>query len=97
MKLPPLRNVMLELVRRLLNIAIGFDQLAWVILTLGNGHPDETISAASWRMERDGKLAGKLLRPAIDLLFRPLEKDHCYLSWRSEVNRTHLPKGYESK
>lgn len=36
--------------RRLLNIAIALDQLAWVLLTLGNGLPDETISAAAWRM-----------------------------------------------
>lgn len=37
--------------RRILNLLIALDQLAWVILTLGNGMPDETISAALWRME----------------------------------------------
>ena len=33
---------------------IAIDQLLWVLLTLGKGHPDETISAA-WRMEQQGK------------------------------------------
>ena len=37
--------------QRILHILIAIDQLAWVLLTLGRGHPDETISAASWRME----------------------------------------------
>jgi hypothetical protein len=36
--------------QRLLNVLIAIDQLAWVVLTLGAGHPDETISAAAWRM-----------------------------------------------
>lgn len=36
--------------RRILNLLIAIDQLAWVALTLGNGLPDETISAALWRM-----------------------------------------------
>ncbi len=44
-----------ELKRRLLNLFIALDQLLWVILTLGNGCPDETISAALWRMERAGR------------------------------------------
>ena len=32
--------------QRLLNLLIAIDQLLWVLLTLGRGHPDETISAA---------------------------------------------------
>ena len=62
--------------RRLLNIAIAFDQLAWVLLTLGNGLPDETISAAAWRMESQGKLAGRLFRPVVDALFF-FDQNHC--------------------
>lgn len=58
--------------RRLLHLLIALDQLAWVIVTLGKGKPDETISAALWRMEQEGKLAGRILRPRIDALFRPL-------------------------
>lgn len=33
--------------KRILNLLIALDQLAWVIVTLGKGKPDETISAAS--------------------------------------------------
>lgn len=81
--------------RRILHILIALDQLAWVLLTLGRGHPDETVSAAAWRMEQQGKLAGRILRPLIDALFRPLERDHCYLSWLSEKNGRQLHPSYQ--
>lgn len=80
--------------RRLLNILIALDQLAWVLLTLGNGSPDETISAAAWRMESQGKPAGRLLRPLIDLLFWPLQPRHCQLAYESEQQAAQLPDGY---
>jgi hypothetical protein len=80
--------------RRVLHILIAIDQLLWVVFTLGAGHPDETISAAAWRMEQQGKLAGRILRPLIDALFRPLERDHCRLSFESEVRGTQLPAIY---
>ncbi len=80
---------------RLLNVLIAIDQLLWVVLTLGKGHPDETISAALWRMEQQGKLAGRILRPLIDLLFLPIEKDHCRKAWLSEVQRSQLPSAYK--
>ena len=86
---------MLALKTRLLNVLIAIDQLLWVLLTLGKGHPDETISAALWRMEQQGKWAGRLFRPLVDLLFRPIEKDHCYKAWLSEVQRSHLPSAYK--
>ena len=80
--------------QRILNLLIALDQLAWVIVTLGEGKPDETISAAAWRMEQQGKLAGRVLRPLIDALFRPLERDHCRLSFESEVRGAQLPAAY---
>jgi len=81
--------------QRILNFLIATDQWFWVFLTLGIGHPDETISAALWRMEQEGKLAGRILRPLVDLLFRPLERDHCRLSFESEVRGAHLPATYK--
>ena len=81
--------------QRILNLLIALDQLAWVIITLGKGYPDETISAAAWRMEQHGKLAGRVFRPLVDLLFRPLERDHCYRAWLSEVQRSQLPSAYK--
>lgn len=83
--------------QRILHLLIAIDQLAWVLVTLGKGHPDETISAAAWRMEQQGKIAGKLLRPLIDLLFRPLERDHCRRSFESELRGSQLPRVYRSK
>ena len=80
--------------QRILNLLIALDQLLWVLVTFGNGKPDETISAAAWRMERQGKIAGRVLRPLIDLLFRPIEKDHCRKSFESEVRGAHLPAAY---
>lgn len=82
--------------RRILHILIALDQLAWVLLTLGKGHPDETISAAAWRMEQQGKLAGRILRPLIDALFRPLERDHCRKSFEAERRGTQLPATYRN-
>ena len=83
--------------QRILNLLIALDQLAWVIVTLGKGEPDETISAALWRMEQQGKLAGRLFRPVIDAIFYPLERDHCRLSAESERRGAHLPDYYRTK
>ena len=83
--------------QRILSLLIALDQLAWVVLTLGKGSPDETISAAAWRMEQEGKLVGRILRPLIDALFRPLERDHCRLSAESEQKQAQLPDYYRTK
>lgn len=87
----------MSLRQRILNLLIALDQLAWVVLTLGKGSPDETISAAAWRMEQQGKLAGRILRPLIDLLFLPIERDHCRLSAESEQKQAQLPDYYRTK
>ncbi|TSE33408.1 hypothetical protein LCC91_07645 [Tepidimonas taiwanensis] len=83
--------------QRLLNILIALDQLLWVVLTLGKGSPDETISAAAWRMEQQGKVAGRVLRPLIDALFYPLERDRCRLSFESERDGKQLPPLYRKE
>ena len=79
--------------RRALNILIALDQLAWVLLTLGNGQPDETISAALWRMEQQGKHAGRWLRPVVDALFW-FDPEHCRTSFESERTQAQLPDAY---
>ena len=81
--------------RRLLNVLIALDQLAYVLLTLGRGSPDETLSAAAWRTEQEGHILGRIFRPLIDLLARPWERDHCRKSFESERNGRHLPKEYQ--
>lgn len=83
-----------EVGRRTLNVLIGLDQLLWVVATLGHGSPDETISAAAWRMESQGKRAGRVLRPLIDALFWLLERDHCRNAYNAEFRKLHLPGSY---
>ena len=80
--------------QRLLNVLIALDQLAYVLLTLGAGYPDETLSAAAWRTEQSGKLGGRIFRPVIDLLFCPLEREHCRKAYESERHGAQLPKEY---
>lgn len=82
--------------QRLLNLAVAIDQLAYVLVTLGAGHPDETLSAAAWRTEQSGKLGGRIFRPLIDLLFLPFEREHCRNAYESEKHGAQLPKEYRS-
>ena len=83
--------------RRIFNLVVALDQVIYVIVTLGAGSPDETLSAAAWRTEQDGKLMGRFFRPIIDAVFRSLfrEENHCQNSYHSEVMRKHLPEHYE--
>jgi hypothetical protein len=81
--------------RRILNLLIALDQLAWVVLTLGNGMPDESISAAAWRMEVQGKVMGLVLRPLIDALFW-FDTEHCRKAYNAEFQKLQLPGSYRS-
>lgn len=79
--------------QRILNISIAIDQLLYVLLTLGAGSPDETLSAAAYRSEGNGKLLGRIFRPIIDTLFW-FDPKHCQTSFESERDGRHLPKEY---
>ena len=82
--------------QRILNVAIALDQLAYVLLTLGAGHPDETLSAAAWRTEQKNRLLGIVFRPVIDLIFLPIERDHCRKAYEAERRGSQLPKEYQA-
>lgn len=82
--------------QRLLNLAVAIDQLAYVLVTLGAGHPDETLSAAAWRTEQSGKLGGRIFRPVIDLLFLLLEREHCRKAYEAERLGQQLPPEYRA-
>lgn len=69
---------------RLLRILVAFDIFVFSLLTLGNAQRNETISAAAWSLEQDGRLQGRIFRPLIDFLLRWMEPDHCFRSWRTE-------------
>lgn len=70
---------------RLLRILIAFDIFVFALLTLGGSKRNETISAAAWSLELDGKWQGRVFRPLIDWLFTCLERDHCQQSWLTEL------------
>jgi len=65
---------------------IALDIFVFALLCFGNVKRGETISAAAWSLEMDGKWQGKLFRPIIDWLFSPLQKDHCLQAWMIEHN-----------
>ena len=64
-----------------LKALIWLDVQVLRIVTFGRARPGETISAAAWSLEMDGKWQGKLLVPVIDFLFRPWMADHCRKAW----------------
>jgi len=78
--------------RRIVNLMICVDQLAFSIITLGSSAPDETISSAAYRLEQQGRLAGRVFRPLIDgiLFFDPY---HCRRAHEAELKGWQRPKG----
>ncbi len=70
--------------QRVLNILVALDQLIFAMVTLGSSAPDETMSAAAYRLEQRGSLPGKVFRPLIDALFwfDPL---HCRKAYEAEI------------
>jgi hypothetical protein len=72
----------------LLRVLIALDQLLNVIVC--NGEPDETMSSACWRMERDGHFWG-FMRPVIDWLFGYWGPDHCRQAFEAEQIGLQLP------
>lgn len=73
------------------NNLIAFDQQ---LNTLLGGYPDETLSSRSYRLDKKGKILGKVFRPLIDMIFFWQEK-HCFESYISELNRKQFPKSTE--
>jgi len=69
--------------KRILMMLYLLDCFVLGILTLGNVKVGETISSVAWDLEQSGKPLGKVLRPAIDWIMRPLEADHCQLAYRT--------------
>jgi hypothetical protein len=76
--------------RYFLHIAIGLNQLGTTIL---GGWPDETLSSYAYRLDIQGKPAGRLFRPVIDWLFswQGLEHGHCFTATQEERLRFQLP------
>ena len=71
---------------RVLNLLIALDQFVFCVITLGDSNPDETMSAAAYRLERDGRWQGRLFRPLIDGLFYFIQTDHCKKAYLAECS-----------
>lgn len=56
--------------------------------------PDETMSAASYRMHRDGRFWGFMM-PVINLMFFWQGPDHCYNAYKKELTRVQYPDEYQ--
>lgn len=70
---------------------LAIDQLLNVVIC--NGSPDETMSAASYRMHRDGRFWGFMM-PVIDLMFWWQGPNHCKNAYLKELERTQYPAEY---
>ena len=71
----------------LLQNLIALDQLLNTLFF--GGWADETMSSASYRMNRDGYFWG-LMRPVIDTILW-FDKNHCQQSYEAERQRLQLP------
>lgn len=80
--------------KRILNLLIAVDQLIWVIITLGSGSPDETISSATYRGWLNNNRVALIAKPVIDFLFLPVERNHCRESYIAEKKNHHLPEHF---
>jgi len=81
---------MVSVGQRVKNLLIAIDQLAWTIITLGGGYPDETISSACYRHEQQDYLWAIIARPIIDTIFF-WDINHCMESYKSELRRSQSP------
>lgn len=71
-------------------LLVAFDQLINALLL---GSPDETLSSRAYRADRDGKVFGRIFRPAIDTIFF-WQTRHCYGAYVAEVQRRQYPGNF---
>lgn len=76
-----------------LRVLLAIDQLLNVAIC--NGEPDETMSSAVYRMERDGRFWG-FMRPVIDRLFW-FQPNHCKKAYESELLRLQYAKEFQNR
>lgn len=72
---------------KLLDALLWLDIKVFWLITLGRYHPQETMSAAAWRMKLAGRRRGRVAVWLIDTLFRPWQVNHCENAhrWQSEI------------
>lgn len=75
----------------------GIEYLYLIVMGLYRAKLNGTLTWTANILEQEGKIAGRVFRPLVDLLFRPLERDHCRVSFESELRGAHLPDYYRTK
>jgi hypothetical protein len=80
----------MPVMRYLHNLFIAVDQLGTALI---GGWPDETISSYLFRLEQQGKPAGRLFRPVVDVVWLAIfrQRDHCRMASEAERLRHQLP------
>ena len=68
--------------QRILNLSLALDQFLFCLICLGHSYPGESASACAWRLDKEGRWQGKILRRFIDkiLWFDP---DHCRVAFEN--------------
>ena len=72
----------------MLKFLLWLDVAIFKIITLGQAKPGETISAAAYRAEQQGRWLGKVARPVIDFLLQFWgPQPHCYQAylWQKDI------------
>lgn len=73
-----------------LQVLIALDQLVTAML---GGWADETLSSYAYRLDKQGKVWGRIWRPTIDWVFGRLfgQVGHCEASYMAERMRSQSP------
>lgn len=74
-------------------VLLAIDQLVTALL---GGWPDESLSSYAWRLERQGKLGGKIFRPIIDAIFW-WDPNHCFNAMMAERGMRQLPPEFRGE
>ena len=71
----------------MLKFLIWLDVAIFKVITLGRSKPGETISAAAYRGEQQGRIMGKIFRPVIDFLIPFGPQPHCKQAyeWQRDI------------
>lgn len=86
----------MSLKQRIWNWLVSLDQFLFCCLMLGQSYPNETASAAAWRLENEGRWTGRIFRPLIDKLFF-FDPDHCRTSYEALMAGKHMPPGFAAE
>ena len=73
----------------MLKFLLWLDIAIFQIITLGVAKRGETISAAAYRAEQQGRWLGKVARPVIDFLIPFGPQPHCKqaFEWQKDIYR----------